>query len=55
MNAEILKLLLPVIVAGVRGIRDICEDDIEQMTLQEIREMLIESEDAWPELDFGQD
>lgn len=55
MNTKLLKLLLPVIVEVVRGLREMSDDAIEQMTLQEIREMLVESEQAWPELDFGQD
>lgn len=55
MNIELLKLLLPVVVEGIRGLRNLNDSDIEHMTLLEIKEMLIESEHAWPELDFGRD
>ena len=55
MSIELIKLLIPVVRESVKMIKDYTDSDIDGMTLEEIRSMLEESENDWPELDFKYD
>lgn len=54
MNPELIRLLIPVLIESIHLIRELNTEEIENMTLSEIRELLIQSETKWPELDFGE-
>lgn len=54
MSPELIKLLIPVLIESIHLIKELSSEEIESMTLAEIREMLIQSETKWPELDFGE-
>lgn len=54
MNIELIKVLIPVLTETIRAIKGIADSDIDNMTITEIKEMLSDTSEAWPELDFGQ-
>jgi lysozyme family protein len=50
MDIKLIKQLLPVLVEVIKGIKDISDNDVSNMTIAEIEDMLREAE--WPEFDF---
>lgn len=50
MDTKLILKLLPVLLEVIKGIKDISENDISDMTIQEVEDILKEAE--WPEFDF---
>lgn len=49
-NLELIQKLIPVLVTVIKGIKDITDEDVSNMTLAEVEQMLKDVQ--WPEFDF---